>query len=152
MIQNCLQISSIIFLLGIIIQVPANPYIIVQRWDDEIPLLDAVTGTPYKNCGGSESVLKSVAVTPCNAQDSDHCVITRGNNVTFNMKFLSKVNSSTLQAKIYGIYDFIPVPFPCPKVMNWLTNLKLIKTNLNYNFLILCYFNLNSPMHAKILE
>jgi len=119
MVPNFYKISSVILLLlGIVIQVYGTPYFIVNRWDEDNVLYDTLSATPYKNCGGSESDLKSVTLTPCDAQNRDTCIIKRGDDVTFQMSFLSKVSSSSLEAKLYGIYDFFPVPFPCPQVLN----------------------------------
>lgn len=91
---------------------------VVTRFDEDFPQYeyDTTSGTPYKNCGGSESVLKSVEIIPCDLKSGDRCVLDRGTNVTFKMSFLSEKSSKTLQAKIYGIIDYIPVPFPFPQV------------------------------------
>lgn len=95
----------------------ANPQFIVNRFDIEEGLqYDIETGTPYKNCGGSKSILKSVELTPCDEISSGHCVLRRGTNVTCNLSFESEENSTTLTAKVFGIIAFVPVPFPCPQV------------------------------------
>lgn len=100
-----------------------KPQYIVNRFDIEQPLLfDIATGTPYKNCGGSNSIIKRVQLTPCDEISDGHCVLRRGNNVTCNLSFESEENSATLTARVFGIIGFLPVPFPCPQV----TDSKLI--------------------------
>lgn len=96
-----------------------SPQYIVNRLDieHEQPLLfDIEAGTPYKNCGGSNSVIKSVQLNPCDEKSEGHCVLRRGDNVTCSLSFESEENSTTLTAKIFGIIGFVPVPFPCPQV------------------------------------
>lgn len=95
-----------------------KPQFVVSRSDiiDQPVVFDVKTGTPYKNCGGSESIIKSVEIIPCNEISVGHCVIQRGDNVTCNISFEAEENSTTLTAKIYGIIGFVPVPFPCPQV------------------------------------
>ncbi|OXA57546.1 Epididymal secretory protein E1 [Folsomia candida] len=97
--------------------VSSSTIMVVTRFDEDFPQYeyDTTSGTPYKNCGGSESVLKSVEIIPCDLKSGDRCVLDRGTNVTFKMSFLSEKSSKTLQAKIYGIIDYIPVPFPFPQ-------------------------------------
>ncbi len=98
-------------------QAYGKPQYIVNRIDIDQPLLfDYETGTPYKNCGGSNSVIKSVQLTPCDEISEGHCVLRRGINATCNLSFESKENSATLTAKVFGIIGFVPVPFPCPQV------------------------------------
>lgn len=94
-----------------------KPQFIVTRFDIDEPLLfDVETGTPYKNCGGPNSILKSVQLTPCDEINEGHCVLRRGSNVTCNLSFEAEENSTTLTAKVFGIIAFFPVPFPCPQV------------------------------------
>lgn len=96
-----------------------NPPYIVNRIDfDEFDtlLFDFDSGTPYKNCGGSNSVIKSVALTPCDEISEGHCVLRRGADVTCNLSFESEENSSSLTAKVFGIIGIVPIPLPCPQV------------------------------------
>jgi hypothetical protein len=93
-----------------------SPYI-VTRFDD-FPILDLETGIPYTNCGGSESSIQRVDISPCQVSNGDTCVIQRGSNVTFEMPFVSRKNTQTLEAKIYGVKDYIPIPLPCPQVIS----------------------------------
>jgi ML domain-containing protein len=132
-------------------KVESSRQFVVTRFEDE-PLIDDVTGTPYKNCGGSRSELKQVELIPCDIKESDHCVIDRGENVTFKMSFLSQESSKTLQLKIYGIIDYFPVPFPCPQVSNqsnqFVINYMLL-CKISYHEFIFCCC---SQMHVKIRE
>lgn len=97
--------------------VHGNPQYIVNRVDVEQPLLfDIETGTPYKNCGGSNSILKRVELTPCDEISQGHCVLHRGKDATCNLSFKSEENSVTLTARVFGIIGFVPVPLPCPQV------------------------------------
>lgn len=94
-----------------------KPQYIVNRFDIDQPLLfDIETGTPYRNCGGPNSIIKSVQLTPCDEISEGHCVLRRGNNATCNLTFESEENSTTLTAKVFGIIAFVPIPFPCPQV------------------------------------
>ncbi|KAJ6650008.1 Ecdysteroid-regulated 16 kDa protein [Pseudolycoriella hygida] len=103
-------------LLQILTLAKANSVYLVSRFDDEHSLqFDFDSGTPYKNCGGSRSVIKSVQLTPCDEISEGHCVLRRGINVTCSISFESEENSTTLTAKVFGIIGFVPVPFPCPQ-------------------------------------
>lgn len=97
-----------------------KPQFVVSRYQHQYlhhpVVFDVKTGTPYKNCGGPESIIKSVEIIPCDEISAGHCVIKRGDNVTCNISFEAEENSTTLTAKIYGIIAFVPVPFPCPQV------------------------------------
>lgn len=96
----------------------AKPQHIINRIDVEEPILfDVESGTPYKNCGGSNSVIKSVHLNPCDEISEGHCVLRRGVDATCNLTFESEENSVTLTAKVFGIIGFVPVPFPCPQVI-----------------------------------
>lgn len=113
-------VSSLIIILSVFNLASSHygkPHYIVNRYDIDQPVVfDLETGTPYKNCGGSASIIKSVEIIPCDEISGGHCVIKRGDNVTCNVSFESEENSNTLTAKIYGIIAFVPVPFPCPQV------------------------------------
>ncbi|ODM93755.1 Epididymal secretory protein E1 [Orchesella cincta] len=108
---------------------PANNFhYTVERVDDVDNLLTSssdegtVTSslkTSYKDCG-SASTIKSLSVIPCDSDvnkrvGNDVCEIERGSNVTFNVSFVPKANATQLKAVIHGIYDFVPIPFPCPQ-------------------------------------
>lgn len=117
-ILSSISSGIIIFLMfNCIFSASGKPQYIVSRIDSEPPLLfDIDTGTPYKNCGGSNSIIKSVQLTPCDEISEGHCVLRRGNNVTCNLSFESEENSATLTARVFGIIGFVPIPFPCPQV------------------------------------
>jgi len=110
-------IAAVIFLFfvppKIETRVASSPYI-VTFYNDLIT--DPETGIPYTNCGGSDSEIQRVSVSPCTISKGDTCQIPRGSNVTFQMQFISEENTKSLEAKIYGIKDFFPIPLPCPQV------------------------------------
>lgn len=123
-ISSSLSSRIIIFSIFYCISlVYTKPQYIVNRVDIEHPLLfDIETGTPYKNCGGSNSILKRVELTPCDEISQGHCVLHRGSDATCNLSFESEENSVTLTARVFGIIGFVPVPLPCPQVNTHLLN------------------------------
>ncbi|CAL8144229.1 unnamed protein product [Orchesella dallaii] len=108
---------------------PANNFhYTVQRVDEVVKLLTSLNDegtvtsslkTSYFDCG-SASTIKSLSVIPCDSVVSKRvgsavCEIKRGSNVTFNVSFVPKANATQLKTVIHGIYDFVPIPFPCPQ-------------------------------------
>jgi len=81
----------------------------VNRWY-EFP---GYSDTPYTDCGSVGSTLEKVEVIPCGNDNA--CELKSGSNATFKISFLSKVNTTSLRAKIHGIVAGIPIPFHCPQ-------------------------------------
>lgn len=82
----------------------------VNRWY----ALPHYSETPHSDCGSKGSTIQKVEVIPC---DNDNaCQLKTGTNATFKISFLSKVNSTSLKARIHGIVAGIPLPFHCPQV------------------------------------
>jgi len=80
-----------------------------NRWYD----FPGYSETPYSDCGSKGSNIQRVEVIPC---DNDHaCQLKAGSNATFKISFLSKVNTTSLKARIHGIVAGIPIPFHCPQ-------------------------------------
>jgi len=86
-----------------------NRIFTVNRWY-EFP---GYSETPYSDCGSKGSSIQKVEVIPC---DNDNaCQLKSGSNATFKISFVSKVNTTSLKARIHGIVAGIPVPFHCPQ-------------------------------------
>lgn len=84
----------------------------VNRWYD----LPGYSETPFSDCGSKGSSIQKVEVIPCNNDNA--CQLKSGSNATFKISFISKVNTTSLRARIHGIVAGIPVPFHCPQVHN----------------------------------
>uniref|UniRef100_UPI00358FFB9A NPC intracellular cholesterol transporter 2 n=1 Tax=Myxine glutinosa TaxID=7769 RepID=UPI00358FFB9A len=65
----------------------------------------------YYDCGSKVGKVQQVIVDHC---PKSPCVLQKGHNYTVNITFTSEVDSTKCEAKVYGVVDRIPIPFPIP--------------------------------------
>lgn len=75
----------------------------------QILCLHMVESIHWTTCGGSGKVV-DVSVTDC--KESDVCVLTKGQNVTFTVIFVPSRDTTEATAVVHGKIKGIEVPFP----------------------------------------
>uniref|UniRef100_A0A8C4N697 NPC intracellular cholesterol transporter 2 n=1 Tax=Eptatretus burgeri TaxID=7764 RepID=A0A8C4N697_EPTBU len=65
----------------------------------------------YLDCGSKVGKVHEVRVDSC---PKSPCILKKGKNYTITVTFTSEVNSTKCEAKVYGVVDHIPLPFPIP--------------------------------------
>ena len=65
----------------------------------------------YKDCGSQVGAIDKVEIFPCNAHP---CILHKGQSYTVNITFTPSESTDQCEAKVYGVIEGIPVPFPIP--------------------------------------
>ncbi|XP_014482265.1 PREDICTED: protein NPC2 homolog [Dinoponera quadriceps] len=82
-----------------------------------VALLCALSSTfafSFEDCGSEVGKFGDISISSCTTTD-EKCIFTRGNDIQVSLKFTPSKDTSTVEARAFGVMLDVPVPFPLEK-------------------------------------